>query len=354
MRAETVSIMVAGDDEIEGVRLSKHLAQLGHDVLVADSEDDAILLVRNHRPDLVFLDLTLPEFSNSQILAQLKVSRTVVLLPEGQLDLVSQALEMGADDFLFKPFNLAMLQTRLNVWLDVFGSLNSLPWIFHELKAPLSSIKGYSDLLLTGVAGKLVDQQTNFISTIRANAYRMVNLMSHYADLVQVESKYLYLTRQPVALGKSIIETLRSFHRALDEKHQKVLLGIPENLPLVQADETSLRKVLATLIGNASKYSPDEAQIAISANEWVENPGFLLVSVQDNGIGIQSEEQENVFTKWWRSEHDKIREQAGNGLSLYIAKHLIEAQGGRIWFESEFGKGTTFHFTIPVVDASST
>jgi signal transduction histidine kinase len=355
MRAERVTILVAGNDDVEGTSLSKHLVQLGHNVLVANSKEDVILLARNHRLELSFLDISLPEFTNSEILLHLKMTRTIVILGEGELDKISQFLELGADDFLFKPFNLALIKARLNVWLEVFGFTHFLPFIFHELKVPVTSIQGYSDLLLAGYAGSLNQQQLDFVKVIRDRAYVLVKAMLDYHDLVRLENKYIDLIPQPVTLGKALKETVKNFQNSINEKGQCLSLQIPENLPQVQADEYRLIQVLSKLLDNASKYSPEDGQITISANEWVENDkDFLLVSIRDNGIGIQTDEQDRVFLKWWRSENEKVREQAGYGLSLYIAKRLIEAQGGRIWFESELGKGTTFHFTVPVAESPST
>jgi signal transduction histidine kinase len=216
------------------------------------------------------------------------------------------------------------------------------------------AIQGYSDLLLSGVTGKLTEQQTNFSKTIRQYAYRLIRLMHNFSDLVRVESKYIHLILMPTGLETVIIETARKLSPAIEEKRQQLSLQIPEKLPKVLADEHCLRQVLATLIDNSNKFTIEDGQVAIFVNKWVENDSnLLLVSIQDNGIGIQDDEQPQVFLKWWRSPHEKVREHPGYGLSLYIAKRLVEAQGGRIWFESELGKGTTFYFTVPVADSES-
>jgi CheY-like chemotaxis protein len=355
MRAEHISILVAGDDEVEGIFLSKRLVEMGHSVFVATSADAVPLMIRNHHPDLTFLDMTLPEFSAFELLVHLKMTRSIVILHEGQLVDATQALEMGADDFLVKPFNLAMLKVRLNVWLEVFGLAQFLPMLFTELKVPTVAIQGYSDLLVHGVADPLNEQQANFAKTLKDYSKRLNRMISDFSDIAKVESKYVRLMLQPISFKKAIVETLRNFQNLLGDTGRHLFLRIPENLPQVMADEFWLQKVLSALVDNASKYAAQGGQITISANEWVENDkAFLHVSVQDSGIGIRPDEQDRVFSKWWRSDHEKVREYAGYGLSLYIAKHLIEAQGGRIWFESELGKGTTFHFTVPVADSPST
>ncbi|MEO8612907.1 MAG: hybrid sensor histidine kinase/response regulator [Chloroflexota bacterium] len=354
MRAERLTILVAGDDEVEGKRLSSHLTELNQQVSTADTIDEATAMAKSHHPIIVFLDITQPEFSDLDFLTKFKNQRIIIILDEPRLELASQALEMGAEDFLLKPFNLAILKTRINVWLELFGVSQFMPMMLHDLKLSLTSMQGYSDLLLSGFAGKLTDQQNNFVMTIKNNTLRLAKRLSDFSDLARVESKYIGLRPESSILGVSIKETAKPFQALSAEKRQMLSLQISENLSFAYADEIRLRQVLFTLLDNASKYSPEGGQITISANEWVENDtNFLLVSIQDNGIGIDPDEQSNVFKKWWRSEHEKVREQAGNGLGLYIAKHLIEAQGGRIWFESELGKGSTFHFTVPVADSES-
>jgi signal transduction histidine kinase len=127
-------------------------------------------------------------------------------------------------------------------------------------------------------------------------------------------------------------------------------------LPRVWADRTRVGQVLTNLVSNAHKYTPESGAIVVgaedSANIW--DPGgagrVVHLWVKDNGIGISAEDQAKIFQKFFRSDDSKAREAPGTGLGLNITKSLVEMQGGRIWFESEFRNGTTFHFTIPVAE----
>lgn len=354
MRAERVTILVAGDDEVEGKLLSSHLAALNQDVFIAETVDEAIKMARTHHPVMVFVDITQPEFSDLSLVAKFKNQRTIVVLDETRLDFAAQALETGIDDFLVKPFNLAMLKARLNVWLEVFGINQFIHMMLFDLKSPLTSMQGYSTLLLTGVAGEFTEQQANFIKTIKMNADRLAKAMRDIGELARVENKNLYLTSQPINLEIPIKEAVKYTQNFVDEKGQHLSVQLSENLPQGQADESRLSQVLSILLDNASKYSPEGGYIIVSLDEWIDTDlKCLRVSVQDNGIGIDPEEQNKVFTRYWRSNNEKVLEHYGYGINLYIAKHLVEAQGGRIWFESELGKGTTFHFTVPVADSPS-
>jgi signal transduction histidine kinase len=128
-------------------------------------------------------------------------------------------------------------------------------------------------------------------------------------------------------------------------------------LPHIWADQTRVSQVLTNLVSNAYKYTPEEGKIILGAevspNRWETTGAAQVVHiwVQDDGIGISEEDQQRIFAKFFRSEDQKAREAPGTGLGLNITKSLVEMQGGNIWFESEFRKGTTFHFTVPVAEA---
>jgi len=228
--------------------------------------------------------------------------------------------------------------------------------VAHELKNPMSSIKGYADLLAMGAAGPITEMQANFLQTIRANVERMATLVSDLNDQSKIEAGRLRLEFRAVPLSDAISEVVRSAQRQIDEKKQKLELRIPSNLPPVWADRTRLVQILVNLVSNAIKYTPEEGQIVVGAelteNRWDPQgaPQVVHVWVQDNGIGISPEDQRKIFQKFFRSDDPKAREAPGTGLGLNITKSLVEMQGGRIWFQSEYRKGTTFHFTIPVAE----
>ncbi len=149
-------------------------------------------------------------------------------------------------------------------------------------------------------------------------------------------------------------EVMRSTKRQMDDKKQTVPCNIPANLPKIWADPTRLAQIITNLVSNANKYTPDGGTITVGAekcsNQWDPEGAAEVVHiwVKDNGIGISLEDQKKIFQKFFRSEDPKAREAPGTGLGLNITKSLIEMMGGRIWFESEFRQGTTFHFTVPI------
>ncbi|MFN3741456.1 MAG: GAF domain-containing protein [Anaerolineales bacterium] len=228
--------------------------------------------------------------------------------------------------------------------------------VAHELKNPMTSIKGYTELLASGAVGPITEMQANFLNTIRANVERMATLVSDLNDQSKIEAGRLRLEFRSVQVAEVVNEVIRSTQRQIDEKKQTLEVKIPLNLPPVWADRTRLAQILVNLVSNANKYTPEGGHILIAAevteNQW--DPGgarhVVHLWVQDNGIGISLEDQKKLFQKFFRSDDPKAREAPGTGLGLNITKSLVEMQGGRIWFQSEYRKGTTFHFTIPVAE----
>ncbi len=231
--------------------------------------------------------------------------------------------------------------------------------VAHELKNPMTSIKGYSELLASGTVGQINEMQANFLGTIRSNVERMSALVSDLNDQAKIEAGRLRLDFNPVALREVVDDVVRSTKRQVEEKHQSVEVNLPEQLPQVWADRLRVGQVLTNLVSNANKYTQEGGHIVIgaaaSSNHWDPEGAKRVVHlwVQDDGIGISAEDQAKIFVKFFRSDDMKARESPGTGLGLNITKSLVEMQGGRVWFESEYRKGTIFHFTVPIAEGIS-
>lgn len=229
-------------------------------------------------------------------------------------------------------------------------------FVAHELKNPMTSIKGYTELLAAGSVGGINEMQANFLNTIRSNVERMSALVSDLNDNAKIEANRLRLDFKPVEVSDVVDEVMRSTKRQVEDKRQSIELHLSPSLPPVWADRLRVGQVLTNLISNAHKYTPEGGKILVGAeattNQWDPEGAKRVVHlwVKDNGIGISIEDQAKIFQRFFRSDDSKAREAPGTGLGLNITKSLVEMQGGRIWFESEFRAGTTFHFTIPVAE----
>jgi signal transduction histidine kinase len=217
--------------------------------------------------------------------------------------------------------------------------------VTHELRLPMTSIKGYTDLIASGMVGPLTEQQEQFLGVVKRNLERMTTLIQDLADINRIESGRMPFELAAVDLKHVVTDVAESLSEATAAKAQSVTVAFADDLPPVYADPTRLSQVLTNLLSNAHKYTPKGGEIVIQA--W-RNGRFATVSVKDNGIGISAENQAKLFTQFFRAEDVEVREQSGWGLGLSIVKKMVEAQGGEISFQSELGKGSTFAFTVPL------
>lgn len=268
-----------------------------------------------------------------------------------------------AYDMWFKPLNPTLFRKRLKMLLQMLDNTQTaselMGFAAHEMQNPLASVIGWSDILLK-MSGKsehqsselqlppLTASQENLIQIINKNAKRLQAIIHDMRDMARIHAQQFPVKPEPITVNTLVTESL---HRFSSEQHN-IQIQIDTNLPLVMGDETRLYQVLTSLIDNACKYTVENGKIVISANV---DDDFARISVQDNGIGISEADQQKLFhTKYFRSNNQKTRDQLGSGLGLYFANYIIAAHGGKIWVESELGKGSTFHFTVPVAKPSST
>jgi signal transduction histidine kinase len=199
--------------------------------------------------------------------------------------------------------------------------------VTHELRIPLTSIKGYTDLIRQGMVGPVNEKQNEFLDVIRNNIGRMTTLISDLSDISRIERGLLKLELGHATLQDTIEETTNSLRQKLDEKSQKVIIDIPDPLPQVYTDTNRLVQILTNLVSNAWKYTSEGGMITIRATH---QDNLVNVEVIDNGIGISQEDQTKLFTQFFRSESPAVREQTGWGLGLNVTKRLVEVMGGDI------------------------
>jgi signal transduction histidine kinase len=216
--------------------------------------------------------------------------------------------------------------------------------VTHELRVPMTSIKGYTDLIRQGAVGPVSEQQTHFLNIIRNNVDRMSTLVSELSDISRIEAGRLNLEQAFIYLPGYIEEAVENLRPRLEEKKQVITTSIPENLPRVYADPIRVVQILTNLLSNAWKYTPAEGRIMIRATT---SKDAVKVEVQDNGFGISLEDQVMLFSQFFRSEDPSVREQQGWGLGLSITKRLVEMMGGEIGFISRLKEGSSFWFTLP-------
>ncbi len=215
--------------------------------------------------------------------------------------------------------------------------------VSHELRTPLNAINGFATFLGSGGAGKLTDAQVDCVREITAGSNHMKELINDLLDVAKIESGKISLSRTEFQLGVLIEETARVANPVAAARQVR-LVRYGDAAPMVEGDRHRIKQVLLNLISNAIKYSPVGGQIELSARHF---GNTVRVTVSDNGPGIAKEEQAKLFQEYYQAAAARTVPE-GTGLGLAICRKLIEMHGGRIWVSSESGKGSKFHFTLPV------
>jgi signal transduction histidine kinase len=227
----------------------------------------------------------------------------------------------------------------------------------HELKIPMTSIKGYAKLLTLGAAGELNERQRDFLEIISSNVDRMDRLVADLLDVSRIEAGRLRLEMGRVDVQKAIETVVQAVKTQIEAKELTLQLDLPPGLPPAWGDQDRLVQIVTNLVSNAYKYTPNGGKITITVTDGQagsQSRDFLTISIRDTGVGISPEDQQKLFTKFFRADDPHVRDVPGTGLGLSITKSLVEIHGGEIWFESEVDQGTTFSFTLPTAPPDNT
>lgn len=218
--------------------------------------------------------------------------------------------------------------------------------ISHELKTPVSIIKGYAGTLRREDATFSQEQYRDGLQVIEEEADRLARQIQDLLDVSRLAASGMRLDVSEFPLAALAADVVRGY-AAQSEGRFEFELRIPDDMPPLQADYERARQVLANLVSNAIKYSPDGGTIRIGG--WPDADGLMaFIYVSDQGIGIPPEEQEAIFQRFYRVDNRLRREAQGSGLGLYLARAVVEAHGGRMWVESQVGRGSRFFFTLPL------
>ncbi len=215
--------------------------------------------------------------------------------------------------------------------------------VSHELRTPLTSIKGYLDLVLMGAAGATNKQQESFLQIAKSNTDRLHGLVSDLLDISRMESGRVELDVQVVSLLQIVEQVSRSMRKQFQDRGLTLTVEVPAELPEILGDPARISQIFMNLLSNAYKYT-DEGGAVLRVTPVM---GALQVDVIDTGVGISTEDQESLFTPFFRAAGNAVRREMGSGLGLTITKSLVEMHGGELRVTSRPGSGSTFSFTLP-------
>ena len=217
--------------------------------------------------------------------------------------------------------------------------------VSHELRTPMTAIKGYTDLIHSGMVGEINENQKRFLGIIKTNTDRLTALINDLLDISRIETGRVRFEPVSTQLGDITKNVIDALAPNAENKQLTLTFSVEAGLPEIMADPDRLNQVFTNLIGNAINYTPDGGRINVDVYR-VEDA--LRVDVRDSGIGIHAKDLPKVFERFYRADHPLVQESRGTGLGLPIVKMFVEMHGGRVWAQSQVGKGSTFTVLLPL------
>jgi len=328
----------------------------------SSSEAALDYLDRHDDISMVVIDYVLPNMDGIELTRKIRDRRpkedlvVIGLSSIADTILAARYIKSGANDFISKPLELEVFNRRINHHVEVLESIRALRkandvknqflgMVVHDLRSPINGIKGLTDMLMGGMLGELNDEQQEMIGDIGAANRQMNDLVSDLLDISVIESGRLNLVKAEANICEVIDQRLR----IQGFEAQKKLLEFKQESCSLQAfsfDANRIGQVLDNLLSNAIKFSPLGAEIAITLEREGDE---VLICIKDQGQGIPPEEAELLFKSFQKTSVRPTGGESSTGLGLPIVKKIVEAHGGRVWAESDYGQGATFCFSLPVL-----
>ncbi|MDR4505037.1 MAG: response regulator [Candidatus Scalindua sp.] len=215
----------------------------------------------------------------------------------------------------------------------------------HELRTPLNAIIGFAEVLRDKICGDLNEEQLDFVKDIHSSGYHLLQMINDILDLSKIEAGKMVLQHEVFSVTDAIQDVYHIIQGLADKKHLHLQTEIHPETKDIEADRVKFKQVLYNLLSNAIKFTSENGNIITKASIIDDT---LQVSVTDSGIGMKPEDQEKVFKEFWQADNSFSRKYQGTGLGLALTKRIVEMHGGKIWFKSEYEKGSTFCFTLPL------
>lgn len=372
----STKILVVDDNQDNIDLLDFALSDLHYEVSKALNGKTALILAEKEQPDLIILDIQMPEMDGFEVLRRLREKMhtqriPVILLTAMRKDpqSIESGLALGADEYLTKPIDTEELLVRVKSMMRVKKAEQELErtkadftaMLVHDLRSPLAGIKGTLECIRDISSTEVLDQlHHELLDAALTSSQKMLNLINDLLDLSKLESGRVHLTKLKVDLPSIVDLACKSLRIPMNNKKIHLEQKFTPNLPKINVDPDKIGQVMTNFVSNSIKFTPEGGTISVSADQEDfldeldgKTKKRLIVMVADTGAGIAKEELPALFDKYKQTKTGKLSKYKGTGLGLAISKRIIEAHNGSVWVESELNKGTTVCFTIPVPDSTS-
>ncbi len=387
-----LKVLVADPTAHSRLVLAQAVAALGHCSVCCDSGSATLAAVATSAPDIVLLDLQMPDIGGDDLLQRLRQAVTDKWLPlvvtaaqDGDGQFVA-ALSRGADDYLPRPVNPDLLRARLAFYQRVLPGLGIekkagrgderqaerkaerkaereaeqkaeqkaermkeefLATVSHELRTPLTSIIGAIGILNAGAAGAMPAQAIALLQMAQRNAERLSRLIDDVMDLTKLEGDRMHLVLRPLALAPLLRESLAAMAGYALQRKVQLALQLQAGEAMAQADGARLSQVMANLVSNAVKHAPKGSTVEVLLRG--EGAGWRI-EVRDQGLGVPGPFRAHLFEKFSQADASDGRQNQGTGLGLYISRKLVRRMGGEVGLDPAAPKGATFYVFLPAAN----
>jgi signal transduction histidine kinase len=217
----------------------------------------------------------------------------------------------------------------------------------HQLRTPISAIGWYAEMMLSGDAGELTSEQKKYLNQIYNANKRMIDMVKSFLNVSRIEMNSMIFATEETNLANLLDDVIAEQKQKIIDNKIELTVNCDKDMPKLFIDLRKVRMVFQNLLSNAIKYTPTNGKITIQTKTEPDKKQ-VLISFSDTGYGIPADEKDKIFTKLFRAKNVLEMSTDGTGLGLYVAKNILDNSGGKIWFESEENKGTTFFLTLPL------
>ncbi len=377
MTENLANILVVDDAPGNLKLLETVLIESGYNVRMASSGREALETIPEWEPDLILLDVAMPEMNGYQVCMELQSEENTKDIPvifisaHSQVPEVMMGFRVGGVDYISKPFHyeevLARIRTHLELRWQIMENRQLRVWernyleevahlkdemlklkddmlrmVSHDLKNPITSILGGVFMLRQTLQPE--GEPSRYVDMIERGAEKMQSLVSDLLDLARAEEG-LELKTEPIQLAAYLEHALQEFEFAAENKQIEIVFSPPSDDVIVHLAAGRFEHVIHNLVSNAIKYTPNGGRVEI----WAGVEGSkTLIQVRDTGLGIPETALPHIFERFYRVDRSTHMEQTGSGLGMAIVKAVVEQHKGEVWVESELGKGTVFTVSLPL------
>ncbi|MDR3011800.1 MAG: response regulator [Chitinispirillales bacterium] len=376
MEKNKKSVLVV-DDENSNIMALTHILGQKYNVYAVKNGLSAIDAAKKYLPDVILLDIVMPEMDGYAVITALKNSKETQSIPVifitglSNPDDEEKGLALGAADYIPKPFSPAIVKLRVHNQIKMLEALHELEdrekmleaaleqaaaaskakgeflsTMSHEMRTPMNAIIGMTAI---GKKAEAINQKNQALNKIGDASSHLLGVINDVLDMAKIEANKMELAPTEYHFERMLEKMTTVISFRIDEKQQQLTVNVDGNIPrFIVGDEQRLAQVVTNLMSNAVKFTPPNGTIKLNASLVGETDDVceLRIEVIDSGIGISPEKQAKIFQAFEQAESGTSREYGGTGLGLVISKRIVELMEGKIWVESELGKGANFIFTV--------